>query len=46
MRPHLCQRFSDFDSLFCLSLVHAPEPRVNWGSAFLGGGEVYSAGEV
>ena len=46
MRPYLCQHLSDFDSLFCLSLVRVPESRVHWGSGFLGGGEVYSAGEV
>ena len=44
MRPHLCQHLSDFDGLFCLSLVRVPESRVNRGSGFLGGGEVYSEG--
>ena len=44
MHPHLRQHVSDFDSLFCLSLVWVPESRVNWDSGFLGGGEVHSAG--
>ena len=46
MRPHLRQHVSNFDSLFCFSLVRVPESRVNSVSGFLGGGEVYSAGEV
>ena len=51
MRPHLCHRHSDSvcsvqDSWFCLSLVRVPESRVNEGSSFLWGGEVYSGGEV
>ena len=41
---HLCQHPSNINSLFFLSLVRVPESRVNWGSGFLGGGEVYSAG--
>ena len=39
IHPHLCHRLSDF-----LCLVRVPESRVNRGSVFLGGGEVYSAG--
>ena len=42
MRPHLCQHLSDFDSLFCLSLVRVPESRVNWGRGLLEGGEAFS----
>ena len=35
--------FNVFQTLFvCLSLVWVPESRVNRGSGFLGGGEVYS----
>ena len=39
--------FNVFQTLFvCLSLVRVPESRVNRGSGFLGGGEVYSGGGV
>ena len=45
MRPHLCQHLSDFDGLFCLSLVRVPESRVNRGSGFLGVGRFIQSKE-
>jgi len=41
MRPHLCHRLSD-SVLFEFGTV--PESRVNRGSGFLRGGEVYLGG--
>ena len=42
MRPHLCHRLSDLFVLFEFGTV--PESRVDRGSGFLGGGEVYLGG--